>query len=241
VTGTNQQRIEKRLLEVIACAVADAVAAEAGGADRIELISHFEVGGLTPPLELVREVMAAVSIPVRVMLRESEDFNVSDEAERRRLCALAAEFSALPIDGMVCGFLKDGGINHELLAQVLGSAPLMKVTFHRAFEELSDPLAAIGELKNHPQVDRILTSGGAGSRAEKIECLNRCDRAARPEITILAGGGMTDDFIRELRERTAIRELHVGTFVREPVAFEGIVSAEKVSGIRAALQDNRAG
>jgi copper homeostasis protein len=229
------------MLEVIACTTADAVAAEVGGADRIELISHFEVGGLTPPLKLVREVLAAVSIPVRVMLRESENFKISDESERRRLCALAREFNALPLDGIVCGFLNDGGIDHELLTQVLSSAPLLNVTFHRAFEELSDPVAAIGELKKHAQVDRILTSGGAGSRTEKIECLNRCDQAARPEITILAGGGMTADFIRELRERRAIREFHVGTFVREPVAFEGNVLAEKVSRVRSVLQGNRAG
>lgn len=233
----NQNKVaaQSSLLEVIACSVADAVAAEAGGADRLELISHFEVGGLTPPLEMVREIAAAVHIPVRVMLRESENFQVDDEAERRRLCDLAAAFNALPIDGLVCGFLKDGGIDHELLARVLACAPPLKATFHRAFEELSDPRAAISELKKHPQVDRILTSGGPGSREQKIACLKLCEQAAQPEITILAGGGMTADFIGELRTRTAIREYHVGTFVRIPVAFDGAVSAEKVISIKQSL------
>lgn len=237
MAGINQNKVaaQPALLEVIACSVADAAAAAAGGADRLELISHFEVGGLTPSLELVREIIAAVRIPVRVMLRESENFQVDDETERRRLCELAAAFNALPVDGLVCGFLQNGGIDHALLARVLSCAPKLKATFHRAFEELSDPLTAISELKKHPQVDRILTSGGPGGREQKIACLKLCEQAAQPEITILAGGGMTADLIRELRTKTAICEYHVGTFVRVPVAVDGAVSAEKVRRIRAEL------
>ena len=59
------------MLEVIACSVTDAIAAAQGGAHRIELISRFDIGGLTPSLGLVRDVIRAVKIPVRVMLRES--------------------------------------------------------------------------------------------------------------------------------------------------------------------------
>ncbi|HZS07452.1 MAG TPA: copper homeostasis protein CutC [Blastocatellia bacterium] len=228
-SGNSSETKQRRpLLEVIACSVADAIAAEAGGADRLEIISHFEVGGLTPPLELVREITAAVRIPVRVMLRESENFQVDDDAERRRLWELAAEMDALRTDGIVCGFLRDGGIDHGLLARVLACAPHTKATFHRAFEELRDPIAAISQLKKYPQADRILTSGGSGNLRQKVDCLDRCARAAGPEITILAGGGMTDDFIRELREKTSIREFHVGTFVRVPAAASGAVSAERV-------------
>ncbi len=222
-TASGQSR-----LEVIVSSVADAIAAEAGGADRLELISRFEVGGLTPSLALVREVIAAVSIPVRVMLRESENFQINDEAEQRRLCALAVELAALRVDGIVCGFLRDGAIDHALLAQVLACAPHIKVTFHRAFEELKNPVAAIYELKRYPQVDRILTSGGV-NRQEQADYLNRCARAAKPEITMLAGGGMTAQIIRELRERTALGEFHVGTFVREPANVAGTVSASLVS------------
>src|SRR2546421_13095154 len=95
-------------LEVIAVSVDDALAAERGGARRIELISRFDLGGLTPPLELVRDVVNSVGIPVRVMLRESADFDVRDESERAKLCATARELAATGIDGLVCGFLLDG-------------------------------------------------------------------------------------------------------------------------------------
>lgn len=224
------------MLEIIACSVTDASAAEEGGADRIELISDFAVGGLTPSLALVRDVVNAVEIPVRVMLRETENFQVTDAAEQQRLCATARQLAALPLDGIVCGFLQGDAIDQELLQRVLAAAAPLRVTFHRAFEELSDPRAAIQELKNYPQIDTILTSGGKGSRAEKIACLEECQRVAAPEITILAGGGMTGEMMQELQAITGLTDFHLGTFVREPMTFAGVVKAEKVRQIRTLMR-----
>ncbi|HEX4945075.1 MAG TPA: copper homeostasis protein CutC [Blastocatellia bacterium] len=216
------------MLEVIATSISDAIAAEQGGASRIELITRFDVGGLTPSLGLVRDVLQYVKIPVRVMLRESEDFNVTDEGEQQRLCETAKALAVLPIDGIVCGFLKGDAIDHELLARVLAAAQPLQVTFHRAFEELSDPLGSIRELKQYPQIDTILTSGGKGSEPEKIACLGVCERFALPEIKILAGGGMTADMIQKLRLHTHLTHFHLGTFVREPQTISGQVSAARV-------------
>jgi copper homeostasis protein len=215
-------------LEVIAGSVTDALAAERGGAHRIELISRFDLGGLTPPLELVREVVSSVRIPVRVMLRDSEDFEVRDESERARLRATARELAATGIDGLVCGFLLDGHVDHHLLARVLASAPNLRVTFHRAFEQLRDPLAAIRQLKTYPQIDRILTGGTGATLAQRIAQLAACEGAARPEIIILAGGGMEATTIRAIRRRTGIREFHVGRGVRRPTTVDGAVDAARV-------------
>ena len=216
------------LLEVIATSLFDAIAAEQGGADRLELISHFEVGGFTPSLRRVRDVLERVKIRVRVMLRESEDFNVTNEAEQKRLCQIAQQFAALPTDGIVCGFLQGDAIDHALLQRVLDAAAPLKVTFHRAFEELSDPLGAIRELKRYSQIDTILTSGGKGSELEKIACLSVCERVAQPAITILAGGGMTGEIVQQVRRYTKITAFHLGTFVREPQTISGHVSVERV-------------
>jgi len=96
------------LLEVIVCSVDDAIAAERGGADRLEIISRYDVGGLSPPVELARRIAATVKIPLRVMLRETEPFEVHDEGEKQQLCASACEFAEIGVDGLVLGFLKDG-------------------------------------------------------------------------------------------------------------------------------------
>src|SRR5215475_6492738 len=108
------QRTHSIVLEVIACSVADAIEAERGGADRLEVISHFAVGGLTPPLGLLREIRAAVSLPLRVMLREGSGYEVNDEAETERLCAMARELNATGVEGVVLGFLRDGEIDVEV-------------------------------------------------------------------------------------------------------------------------------
>lgn len=123
-----------RILEVIACSVADAIAARDGGADRLEIVRDLKRGGLTPSLELVKEIKAAVDLPLRVMLRESESVEVTGEAEIELLCRDAEHFAAIGVDGFVIGFLKDGAVDVALTQRVLAHAPTMKATFHHALK-----------------------------------------------------------------------------------------------------------
>lgn len=215
------------ILEVIACSVADAIEAERGGASRLEIIRDFERGGLTPPLELVRDIVAAVSVPVRVMLRESDGYTIAGENEIERLCKSAHDLPALQIDGVVLGFLRDGEIDVDLTQRVLGCAPALKATFHHAFEETLDPFASIEKLKRIAQVDRILASGGRGDWPQKIARLSRYERAARTQINILAGGGLNKEAIRAVCEATGVREFHVGRAAR--------ISGHAVGGVCAPL------
>lgn len=100
-------------LEVIACTLDDAKEAERGGAHRLEIISHFELGGLTPSIELVKTIRDAVSLPLRVMLRESEGFEIRDTSQIARLEIIARELNALDVEGIVLGFLRSGRIDLE--------------------------------------------------------------------------------------------------------------------------------
>src|SRR5437868_13269846 len=95
------------ILEVIVCSVADAVAAVNGGAGRLEIVVDFDRGGMTPPVELVMDILASVSVPVRVMIRETEEFTIIDESIIEKLCQSASVFAQLPIDGLVLGFVHD--------------------------------------------------------------------------------------------------------------------------------------
>src|SRR5882762_4890897 len=96
------------ILEVIVCSVADAVAAANGGADRLEIIVDFDRGGMTPPVQLVTDIIASVSVPVRVMIRETEEFTIIDEAIIEKLCQSASVFAQLPVAGLVLGFVREG-------------------------------------------------------------------------------------------------------------------------------------
>ena len=220
------------LLEVIACSVADAIEAQRGGAGRLEIIRDFQRGGLTPPLELVQDILNAVTLPVRVMLREGDSYEITGEAARdaecEKLCRAATQFSELQVDGVVLGFLRKREIDVQLTGQVLSCAPNLSATFHHAFEETADPFSAIRTLKGLQQVDRILTSGGTGDWQKKIERLSQYSAEAGPEIEILAGGGMDHQSIRMISQATRIREFHVGRAAREPASASGVVRSELV-------------
>jgi copper homeostasis protein len=216
------------VLEVIACTVEDAIEAEKGGADRLEVISHFERGGLTPSLELVRAIQTAVRLPLRVMLRESDGYQAASDNEIERLCSTARELAALRVDGVVLGFLRDGKVDLALTRHILDSAPSLNATFHHAFDEASDPFQALADLRQCGQIDRILTSGGPGDWTAKIEMLMRYQQTAEGRPIILVGGGVDASVIKAIRANTDLAEFHIGRAARVPAAINGRVQSSLV-------------
>ena len=215
---------EAFVLEVIACSVEDAVNAERGGADRLEVISGFEFGGFTPPLDLVREIQQKVQLPLRVMLRDEVGYGLKDEAAAERLCKMAVELNSMKVGGLVIGFLRSTAIDVEHTTKILNCAADLKATFHHAFEDTIDKQTAIAALKNIGQIDRLLSHGGTGTQTERVDNLDEYASAAYPEIRILAGGRIDIEMIGLIKKRTPIREFHVGSAARD----EGVVSVSKV-------------
>lgn len=215
-------------LEVIACSVADAIEARRGGASRLEVVRELELGGLTPPLELVSAIKNAVDLPLRVMLRESDGYETNGHDEIEALCIAAEEFVRLGIDGVVIGFLKGGRIDIELTRRVLARAPDLRATFHHAFEDAGDRMQALSDIKLLSQVDRILSSGAPGDLMQRAQQLDKYARAALPEISLIAGGGIDNDAITLLKRTTDIREFHVGRAARSGFRTNGKVEAALV-------------
>jgi copper homeostasis protein len=215
------------LLEVIAETVEDAREAEQGGAGRIELVRDLDRGGLTPALSVIEAVVRAVRIPVHVMLRESEPFVLVDPGEPRRLHTAAVEASACGVAGFVVGFLRDGGPDVPAVQEVLGSLT-GTVTFHRAFDAADRPLAAVAALAGDPRVTRVLTSGGGGAWATRLARLRALRHAAPRRLTILPGGGIDAQALRDLAE-DGFPEAHVGSAARVPSEPHGRVRARRVA------------
>ena len=215
---------EQPVLEVIACTVADAVEAKRGGACRLEIVRNLELGGLTPSFDLVKEISVAVELPLRVLVRESVGYGVSNEREIDNLCLAAERLSDLKVDGLVIGYLTNGVVDVRLCERILGCAPDLKATFHHAFEDTQDQLQALQDMKSLHQVDRILSHGGPGSLSEKIARFRKYQELAGPKIKMIAGGGIDLDAISQIRRATSIREFHVGRAAR----IDGEVKAELV-------------
>ena len=225
-------RAGRPLLEVIACNFQDAVAAERGGADRIELVRDLGRGGLTPVLDLAAAVVDAVRIPVRVMIREEEPFVVSGAAVAQALCDAARAVGRLPVDGLVLGFLDSAGrVDETMLGRVLREAPDVRVTFHRAFEEVADPVEGFAALSRWPQIDRVLVNGGSGMTADRLATLRALATLAPRGVRVLSAVGSDRDLLRAVYDVPELGEAHVGRAAREPETVEGPVSARRVRAL----------
>jgi copper homeostasis protein len=206
----------RKLLEVIVTSAEEAQVAEQGGADRLELVSDLASEGLTPSLHTVEQVVRTVSIPVRVMLRDDESFAIKDGDELESLRNCARELAGMAVNGVVLGFLKDDRVDHEAMNQLLTCCGTKPATFHRAFESVADQPAAIREMQTLPQVDRILTSGGAGACwAERRKALEGLQKLASPTITVVTGGGLDERGMELLAASPLLNEFHVGRAARD--------------------------
>ena len=195
-------------VEACVDSVALSVAAERGGAQRLELCDTLYNGGTTPSAGMIAECKAAVSIPIFVMIRpRGGEFVYSDEERdiMRRDIALARDLGA---DGIVIGALhKDRTIDLDLVKQLMDAAHGLPVTFHRAFDFTPDLESSIDSLAD-AGIDRVLTSGGAATAAEGAAVLADLVRRAGSRLVVLAGGGVRDNNVRDIISVSGVREVH---------------------------------
>ncbi|GGX46968.1 copper homeostasis protein CutC [Streptomyces fructofermentans] len=225
---------KRAVLEVIALDAEDAVAAEAGGADRLELVTDMAADGLTPPVETFAGIRAAVGIPLRVMLRLADGFAAGDV---RLLVRTARELRAAGADEFVLGFL-DGTGEPDLVAleAVLAELDGCRWTFHRAIDRAADRDASRKRLSDLPGLDTYLTAGSAAGVDEGLPTLlAEAARRGEPgyEPRLLVGGGLRLDHLPRLRA-AGVDAFHIGGAAR-PGGWHGPVSAQAVREWRAAV------
>jgi copper homeostasis protein len=180
-----------RELEICVETLQACQAATEGGADRIELCAALTEGGVTPGRGFQQEVFAAIPIPVHVLVRPRSGDFVYSAAEFRMLCADVDDALASGAAGVVLGTLTpDHAIDPQRTAELIRRAEGRSVTFHRAFDRVTDQAEALRILIDLG-CDRILTSGGKPTVTEGRESLARLTEQAAGRIRIAAGGGVT--------------------------------------------------
>lgn len=195
-------------IEVCAYSVADCQAAQQAGANRVELCGARAEGGITPSIGLIRQVRAAVTLPIYVMIRpRGGDFVYADD----ELAVMLADIDAARdagADGVVLGtLLPDGRINTERTRQLLDRAAPLPVTFHRAFDLTRDPHEALDTLIELG-VQTILTSGQQAKAPAGSDLLRALATQAAGRIAIMAGSGVNADNARQLAA-TGVDALHL--------------------------------
>ena len=202
----------EKILEVCVDSYASAMAAIAGGADRLELCSALSVGGLTPSPALLRQIREVSSIPVRCLIRSrGGDFLYTPEEIRQ----MALEIRLLKqegADGFVIGCLRaDGNLDVCVMMPLLEAAEGTGLTLHRCIDVSLDPIktyldaAALG-------IDTVLTSGGAGSclagMATIRQLISLRQETKGPEVLI--GSGVKAAVIAEfLQQLPGARAFHM--------------------------------
>lgn len=217
-------------------------AAVAAGADRIELCADLSVGGLTPsPAIITAAVSAAGSLPVHVLIRPRAGDFVYSEPELAVMVASIGAARRAGAAGLVIGALTPGGLVDVPACEALVAASRpASVTFHRAFDETAEPLAALDQVLAQG-VDRLLTSGAAATALAGADLIAELVRRSAGQLTVLAGGGVTAASAAEIVTRTGVTELHFSARPRpgDPPSLTdriaAIISAASAAPLTAAL------
>ena len=192
-----------RILEVCVDSYASAVAAIAGGADRLELCSALSVGGLTPSAALLRQIRKGSDIPIRCLMRpRGGDFFYTPEEIQQMAMEMAALRDA-GADGFVIGCLTaDGELDGNAMEPLLKEASGLGLTLHRCID-VSRDLEETYRQAALLRFDTVLTSGGAGKCLDGMETIGRLltirDKENGPEVLI--GAGVNAGVIAAFREK----------------------------------------
>lgn len=198
--------------EICVDSVESAVAAQAGGADRVELCDNLMEGGTTPSFGSIEVARKLLDIKLHIIIRpRGGDFLYSDtEFEIMKRDIEAAK--RLGVDGVVIGLLdREGNIDMTRTAELVEMSRPMSVTFHRAFDVCADPLRAIDQLADIG-IDRILTSGQEATAVEGSELIAKLVEHASERIIIMACGNLNERNIHRVVAQTGVKELHFTGF-----------------------------
>jgi len=225
------------LLEVVVWNVDDARRAAGGGADRLMLVGELRGQGISPPPDLVQEVLNRVEIPVRPLLRLREGYR-TDGGEAVRLQGLLANYLELGVDGVVLGFL-DGYARVDVeVVQTLTERGDFTWTFDRAIDRCLDTDQAWQTLQGFAGLDGVQTGGSArGLSAGLDELIARATAHREQAELMIAGGGLRGDQIPWLL-RAGVSQFQIGPQARpygQPLAN---IDSSLVHGWRVLLDRN---
>ncbi len=179
--------------EICTDAVEGAIAAEKYGVKRIELCSALSVGGLTPSFGLIQQCVKKSNVQVHTMIRHKEggfEYDINDIELMKTDISMAKKAGA---SGIVLGILdKNSEVSNLNDGLVKFAKSLnLEITFHRAFDFVSDYNSAIKKIISFG-FDRLLTSGLQSTAIEGLDLITELQSNYGQSIQIMAGSGINE-------------------------------------------------
>ena len=201
--------------EICANSVASCIAAQEGGADRVELCAGIPEGGTTPSYGMIRNARKAITIGLNVIIRPRGGDFLYTRSELEEMLYDIHVAKELGADGLVFGCLRpDGSVDMDAMKTLMDAAGETPVTFHRAFDHCNDPFKALEDIIELGCA-RILTSGCRPTASEGAGLLAELVEKAGERIIIMPGCGVNESNIAETARLSGAREFHFSA--REPV------------------------
>ena len=184
------------------------MAAQRAGANRIELCSDLDCGGVTPSTRLMASAREQLRIPIHVLIRPRPGDFIYSAREFRTMRKAIQDAKDLKMDGIVLGVLdRNSGIDVGRTGELVELAHPLPVTFHRAFDEThswQDSLEAVIQAGAR----RLLTSGCRPKVTEALSTLARMVNAAKDRLHVMPGGGIKPSNAIRIVRATSAREVH---------------------------------
>jgi copper homeostasis protein len=193
-------------VESCVTSLSQAVDAQGRGADRVELCVRLETEGMTPDLELTRSLCDHLDIPIRVMVRATEEGYEADALALQHMIESLDVLKQLPLDGFVFGVMKDDRIDRDAMSILLQHAYPLPVTFHKAIDLSADIAADIEWLNQFPQIDTILTSGGAVRAVDGVHSILELKSMFKGNI--MAAGKITPEVLDGVHDHLQLQWYH---------------------------------
>lgn len=219
-------------LEICCYSIDDAMQAQQNGADRIELCSGRNDGGLTPSFgELLQISKQHFAIPVHPIVRpRGGDFYYS-QTEINTMINDIELIRDLKFKGVVFGVLTTtGDINIPVMKRLIHAAQGLSITFHRAFDMSLDPFSAMEKLTDLG-VDRILTSGQQKTAQHGIELIKQLNLKSQ-HTKIMPGCGIRANNIKLFID-ACLTEIHssASKTIPSPMQYQGTnINMSHISG-----------
>ena len=183
------------------------------GADQLEVCSHMELDGLTPDKNLIKKLITASDVPIKVMIRSRGGNFTYTKQEISEMVKTIRWFKKLPISGFVFGALKQDAHGNSIIdlhavKKICSTAAPFPITFHKAIDLCDNIIEEAEKLKIFANVRFILTSGGQSTAEEGANTLIKMQDALFPKIQIIAAGKVTSQNLESLKERLGVEYFH---------------------------------